>query len=81
MDHFFEEAAEGRIPLQAAPTDPAVVKELEAFTEKYGCEFAQFPPGPSGPGRCPYSPECVEQEFSEGAGRAEESSPFMGKGR
>jgi len=46
MDHFFEEAAEGRMPLQAAPTDPAVVKELGAFTEKYGCEFAEFPPGP-----------------------------------
>jgi quercetin dioxygenase-like cupin family protein len=44
MDHFFEEAAEGRMPLQPTPTDPAVVKKLKAFTEKYGCEFAEFPP-------------------------------------
>ncbi len=46
MDRFFEEAAEGRMPLQAAPTDPAVLEKLEAFTEKYGYEFAEFPPGP-----------------------------------
>lgn len=46
MDGFFEEAAEGRIPLQAVPEDPAVQKRLAAFTEKYGCEFAEFPPGP-----------------------------------
>jgi quercetin dioxygenase-like cupin family protein len=46
MDHFFEEAAEGRMPLQAAPTDPVVLEKLEAFTEKYGYEFAEFPPGP-----------------------------------
>ena len=45
MDHFFEEAAEGRMPLQAAPTDPAVLERLEAFTEKYGYEFAEFPAG------------------------------------
>jgi oxalate decarboxylase/phosphoglucose isomerase-like protein (cupin superfamily) len=45
MDHFFEEA-EGHMPLQAPPTDPAVVKELEAFTERYGCEFAEFSPEP-----------------------------------
>ena len=81
MDHFFEEAAEGHIPLQAAPTDAVVLEELTVFTKKYGLEFAQFPPAPSGPGRCPYSPECVEQEVSEVADRVEESSPFMGEGR
>jgi quercetin dioxygenase-like cupin family protein len=46
MDHFFEEAAEGRIPLQAEPTDPAVLEKLEAFTRKYGYEFAEYPPEP-----------------------------------
>ncbi len=46
MDRFFEEAAEGRMPLQAAPTDPVASEKLEAFTEKYGYEFAEFPPGP-----------------------------------
>jgi hypothetical protein len=44
MDHFFEEAAERRMPLQAMPTDPTVLKELMAFTAKYGYEFAEFPP-------------------------------------
>jgi mannose-6-phosphate isomerase-like protein (cupin superfamily) len=46
MDRFFEEAAEGRMPLQAVPTDPAVLEKLTAFTRKYGYEFAEFPPGP-----------------------------------
>ncbi len=46
MDRFFEEAAEERMPLQAAPTDPAVLERLTAFTEKYGYEFAEFPPEP-----------------------------------
>ena len=46
MDRFFEEAAERRMPLQAVPTDPAVLEELAAFTAKYGYEFAEFPPGP-----------------------------------
>jgi quercetin dioxygenase-like cupin family protein len=46
MDHFFEEAAERRMPLQAPPTDPVVLEELTAFTEKYGYEFAELPPGP-----------------------------------
>ena len=45
MERFFEEAAEGRMPLQAAPDDPVVLKRLEAFTEKYGYEFAEFPQG------------------------------------
>lgn len=44
MDHFFEEAAEGRIPLQAEPTDPAVLEKLAVFTRKYGYEFEEFPP-------------------------------------
>jgi quercetin dioxygenase-like cupin family protein len=46
MDRFFEEAAEERMPLQAAPTDPGVLEKLTAFTRKYGYEFAEFPPGP-----------------------------------
>ena len=46
MDRFFEEAAEGRIPLQAPPADPAVLEKLTASTERYGYEFAEFPPGP-----------------------------------
>jgi quercetin dioxygenase-like cupin family protein len=46
MDRFFEEAADGRIPLQAAPTDPVVLEKLTAFTRKYGYEFADSPPGP-----------------------------------
>jgi mannose-6-phosphate isomerase-like protein (cupin superfamily) len=50
MDHFFEEAAEARIPLQMAPTDPEVQEKLEAFTSKYGYEFAEFPQeGPISP--------------------------------
>jgi quercetin dioxygenase-like cupin family protein len=44
MNHFFEEAAERRIPLQAEPTDPEVLEKLAAFTEKYGYEFAELPP-------------------------------------
>jgi mannose-6-phosphate isomerase-like protein (cupin superfamily) len=43
MEHFFEEAAEGRIPLQAVPTDPDVLEKRAAFTEKYGYEFADLP--------------------------------------
>jgi len=43
MEHFFEEAAEGRIPLQAVPTDPDVLQKRAAFTEKYGYDFAEFP--------------------------------------
>ena len=46
MDRFFQEAAERRMPLQAAPTDPEVLEELAAFTEAYGYEFAEFPTGP-----------------------------------
>jgi quercetin dioxygenase-like cupin family protein len=46
MDGFFEEAAQGRMPLQAEPTDPAVQEKLAAFTRKYGYEFAEFPTGP-----------------------------------
>jgi hypothetical protein len=45
MDSFFEEAAARRMPLQAVPTDPEVLEGLAAFTEKYGYEFAEFPPG------------------------------------
>jgi quercetin dioxygenase-like cupin family protein len=43
MERFFEEAAEGRIPLAAVADDPAVLGRLEAFTEKYGYEFAELP--------------------------------------
>jgi hypothetical protein len=46
MDHLYDEAAEGRIPLQAAPTDPAVVEKLAARTERYGYEFANLPSEP-----------------------------------
>ena len=44
MDRFFEEAAEGLIPLQAEPPDPAAQERLAAFTERYGYEFAELPP-------------------------------------
>ena len=40
MEHFFKEAAEGRIPLQAVPTDPDVLERRDAFARKYGYEFA-----------------------------------------
>ena len=43
MDRFFEEAAEGRMPLAAVPSDPVVLEKLETFTEKYGYEFAELP--------------------------------------
>ena len=43
MEHFFEEAAEGRIPLQAVPADPEILERRAAFTAKYGYEFADFP--------------------------------------
>ena len=43
MDRFFEEAAEGRMPLAAVTSDPVVLERLEAFTEKYGYEFAELP--------------------------------------
>ena len=43
MENFFEEAAQGRIPLQTVPTDPDVLERCAAFTEKYGYEFAEFP--------------------------------------
>ncbi|HEX2742613.1 MAG TPA: hypothetical protein VHM69_19390 [Rubrobacter sp.] len=43
MDRFFEEAAEGRMPLQAVPTDPEVKERLDSFTSRYGYEFAEFP--------------------------------------
>lgn len=45
MDRFFEEAAEGSMPLAGPPpTDPAVLERLTAFTESYGYEFAELPP-------------------------------------
>jgi quercetin dioxygenase-like cupin family protein len=41
MDRFFEEAAEGRMPLQEPPpADTSVAERLAAFTERYGYEFA-----------------------------------------
>jgi len=43
MERFFEEAAEGRMPLAAVADDPAVLERVEAFTEKYGSEFAELP--------------------------------------
>jgi hypothetical protein len=44
MDSFFEEVAEGCMPLQAAPANLEVREKLAAFTEKYGYEFAELPP-------------------------------------
>ena len=44
MGRFFEEAAEGRVPLAGPPpTDPEVLERLETFTEKYGYQFAELP--------------------------------------
>jgi quercetin dioxygenase-like cupin family protein len=43
MSRFFEEAAKGRMPLAAVADDPAVLERLDAFTEKYGYEFAELP--------------------------------------
>jgi mannose-6-phosphate isomerase-like protein (cupin superfamily) len=40
MEHFFEEAAEQRILLQAVTTDPDVLERRDAFAAKYGYEFA-----------------------------------------
>jgi hypothetical protein len=45
MDRFFEEAVEEQMPLQAVPSDPVRLEKLRVFTEKYGYEFAEFPPG------------------------------------
>lgn len=44
MDTFFLEAANRHLPLQAVPADPAVAADLEAFTARYGFEFADDPP-------------------------------------
>jgi len=44
MSSFFEEAAERRMPLQAVPSDQVVFDDEAATTEKYGYEFAEFPP-------------------------------------
>jgi hypothetical protein len=43
MEHFFEEAAEGRIPLQVVPTDPDVLEKRAAFTKKCGYGFVGLP--------------------------------------
>lgn len=42
-DCFFEDAAEGHIPLQAEPTDPLILEKFSAFTDKHRYEFAAFP--------------------------------------
>ena len=34
------------MPLQAGPSDPAVLEELGTFTKKYGYEFAELPMAP-----------------------------------
>jgi oxalate decarboxylase/phosphoglucose isomerase-like protein (cupin superfamily) len=44
MDHFFEEAAEERMPLASVPEDPAILERLRDFTERYDYEFAELPP-------------------------------------
>jgi mannose-6-phosphate isomerase-like protein (cupin superfamily) len=43
MEHFFEEAAEQRILLQAVTTDPDVLERRDAFAAKYGYEIADLP--------------------------------------
>jgi mannose-6-phosphate isomerase-like protein (cupin superfamily) len=43
MEHFFEEAAEERVPLQAVPEDPGMLARRDAFVKKYGYEFAELP--------------------------------------
>ena len=43
MEHFFEEAAQQRISLQAVPTEPDVLHRRNAFAAKYSCEFAELP--------------------------------------
>ena len=45
LERLFEKAVEGHMPLQVMPSDPAVLERLEAFTEKYGYKFAEFPAG------------------------------------
>ncbi|WP_019585943.1 cupin domain-containing protein [Deinococcus apachensis] len=45
MDRFFIEAAEGRHPLQARVEAPDVLEQLQAFTTRYGYEFAEWPEG------------------------------------
>jgi uncharacterized RmlC-like cupin family protein len=42
MDHFFEDAAANRIPMQTAPgsTDAGPSEAVDAFCEKYGFEFS-----------------------------------------
>ena len=42
MDQFFLEVAALQLPLQAVPIDPAVQEALDAFTNRYGYEFATF---------------------------------------
>jgi mannose-6-phosphate isomerase-like protein (cupin superfamily) len=44
MDHFFEEAAARRIPLQGTTTDPVILEAMADFCQKYSFEFADFPP-------------------------------------
>ena len=43
MDGFFAEAAERRIPLQAAPNAPANQPVPDDFAQKYSFELAEFP--------------------------------------
>lgn len=42
MGTFFLEAAERKMPLQAIPTDPGVLADLDAFIAHYDYEFAEF---------------------------------------
>ena len=53
MDRFFVEAAEDRHPLQVRPVTAEQRTRLEAFTDSYGYEFADFEEEVSGP----FSPE------------------------
>jgi hypothetical protein len=42
MDHFFEEAAEGRIPPQAVPIR-RTRRKSRPLPSKYGYEFVEYP--------------------------------------
>ena len=46
MDHFFDDAAAQRLPIQTVSNDPEKLAAMEAFSEKYGFAFADLPSVP-----------------------------------
>jgi uncharacterized RmlC-like cupin family protein len=46
MDHFFEEAAKRKLPLQSVPTEESVLQQVTEFTESYGYDSRTFPRSP-----------------------------------